>query len=798
MADIWINILGNATKLKSALGGAGKDMTAFGEKIGKVGRTMTIVGGAVTAAFGAIILKTTQLGDTYDKMSKRTNISVETLSALGYAAKISGADLDTVEKSLRYLARGMDDMSMGVGEAKDAFEYLDIAVTDTEGKLRPTIDVLKEAATKLAAMTDETKQIALATDIFGARYGTQLLPLLKEGGAGIEDLMNKAKDLGIVMSTEAAEKAAEFNDRLTDLKDSIGAAGRGIGELLIPPLTNLAEKAIEMIKKIKTWADAHKPLVEVIIKVGATLGVLAAVGGPILMAVSAFIKMKAAMALIGTIASGPIGIIIAAIIGLALAWKTNFGGIRDFTDRVIEKLKVPLDWLSDKIDKIKKGLAIFGKQIGIIKEDFATGEEAIKAFTEATENFGDKVGSVAEQIEEKLGGTIEELKKMADLEVILKPAEEAIKKIIDSMTPYEKKLEAINLKYDEAIERVKTIIKDEKELKTTTDKLNEGRKAEITLLDRQKTALEKVAEAKKKLADLTKSLTDKIYEFTHTKYEVSLRDINREYDLLVENAKEVFASEKELAEAIKIINEKRQEEIDILEESNKLKEEATEDNVDLKESYEDLKKPIEEVAETTKEAGEVAKDAGILGGQGWEDFSIKIKKATTTLSNFSKEGVASAIASIKMHFKPLLDSLVDDINRLTGVWKVMAEANLASLKESMNEQISVIKYGYEEYLKILESMGGGTGGGMMFPSYQTGIRYVPQTGLAVVHRGEEINPPGQRSYDQRKFYTSSSSINIMPGAINIITPKFSEADGQEMFGIIERQAKMRGLKLVRE
>ncbi|GAH55666.1 unnamed protein product, partial [marine sediment metagenome] len=59
-----------------------------------------------------------------------------------------------------------------------------------------------------------------------------------------------------------------------------------------------------------------------------------------------------------------------------------------------------------------------------------------------------------------------------------------------------------------------------------------------------------------------------------------------------------------------------------------------------------------------------------------------------------------------------------------------------------------------------------------------------------------INPPGQRSYDQRKSY--SSSINIMPGAINIITPKFSEADGQEMFGIIERQAKMRGLKLVRE
>ncbi|MBA7556539.1 hypothetical protein ES705_49251 [subsurface metagenome] len=158
-----------------------------------------------------------------------------------------------------------------------------------------------------------------------------------------------------------------------------------------------------------------------------------------------------------------------------------------------------------------------------------------------------------------------------------------------------------------------------------------------------------------------------------------------------------------------------------------------------------------------EEAGEAAKNAGILGGQGWEGFTTQIKRATTALSNFSKEGVAAAIASIKMHFKPLLDSLVDDINRLTGVWKVMAEANLASLKESMYEQISVIKYGYEEYLKILESMGGGTDGGAIFPSYQTGIRYVPKTGLAVIHRGEEINPPGQRSYDQRKY---SNVVNV--------------------------------------
>ncbi|MBA7539987.1 hypothetical protein ES705_32276 [subsurface metagenome] len=405
--------------------------------------------------------------------------------------------------------------------------------------------------------------------------------------------MKKADELNISISTESAKAAADFTDAMTRLKGSVAGVGRDIGNILIPPLTNLVEKAVEMIKKIKDWVDAHKPLVEIIIKVGATLGVLAAVGGPILMAVSAFIKMKGAIALIGTVTSGPIGIIILAVGALGIAawslykmWEENFGGIRDFTDKVIEKMKPALDWLSEKLEQVKEVVKHLGLELGILKTAVAGGGGAVGA-------FGDEVGTVADQIKEKLGGTIEELKKMADLEVILKPAEEAIKKIIDTMTPYEKKLAAINDRYDEAIEKIKEYIEDEKELKIATDTLNEGRAAAITLLDREKTALEKVAEAKKRLAELTKDLTDKIWEFTATEEEVKLRDINREYDLLIENAKEVFKDYNDLRKAIEAINEKRQEEIDGLEESNKLKEEATEDNVDLKESYENLKKPPE-------------------------------------------------------------------------------------------------------------------------------------------------------------------------------------------------------------
>ena len=573
--DIWINILGDSSKLTGALGKAGSQVDKFAERVGKIGRAMTVVGGAVTAAFGAIVLKTMKLGDTYDKMAKRTNISVEALSALGYAAKISGADLDTVEKSLRYLARGMDDMSMGVGEAKDAFEFLGIKVTDTEGKLRPTIDVLKEAATKLADMTDETKQISLATDIFGARYGTQLLPMLKEGGAGIEALMEKAKELGVVMSTEAAAKAAEFNDRLTDLKESIGAAGRGIGEILIPPLTKLAEKAIEIIKKIKDWADAHKPLVEIIIKVGATLGVLAAVGGPILIAVSAFMKMKVAITAVGiaakalAISSGPIGWLILAAGALYLAWTTNFGGIRDFTLKVVEKVKEALGWLWDKVKWVLEKLGLYKEKT----EEIITPTNEL---AKATEEAGEKAEG----------------------------ATTGVDNLTDSIGELGTKTDETKTALDEFGNKIETFDEWVTRLAEESEKANEK--------------MAKAAEkAYDKYADAMKPVEDRLYELSHTEEEVAARNLLRKKESLEESVKAAgLAAEKEKEELTKV-REWYDQEIGLItakleEQKQALIETAgkTEESANIqKTAIEGIKNEYDELIAKIKEVGEAVKRA---------------------------------------------------------------------------------------------------------------------------------------------------------------------------------------------
>jgi hypothetical protein len=366
LADIWVKILGDASKLEGALEKASGHVSSFSEKIGSIGKIATIAGTAITGIFTAIILKTAQVGDQFNDMSLRTGVSVEHLSTLAYAAELSGTNIEGLEIGLKFLTKGMDDASKGIGTAKDAFEYLGISVVDAEGNLRPTIDVLKEAATKIAEIENPAKQAALAMDLFGARSGTQLIPLLKEGGAGIEELMGKAKDLGIEISTKSAQAADEFKDKMTSLTGSLAGAGRTIGDVLIPAIIPLIEKATEIVGKISLWAEENPRLVETITKIGAVVGVIAAVGGPILMAVAAFSKISGAISAIGTISTGPIGLLILAIGAVVLIWKNwdeivafvkdwyekIIGFLTDLKDSAILKVQEMIDWIVQKFEDL--------------------------------------------------------------------------------------------------------------------------------------------------------------------------------------------------------------------------------------------------------------------------------------------------------------------------------------------------------------------------------------------------------------------------------------------------------------
>ena len=556
-SELVVKIIGDASKLTSELEKAGGNVKSFSEKVGNIGKVMTIVGGAVTAAFALIIKKTVDVGDAFNDMSLRTGVAVEDLSALAYAAKQSGTDIESVETSLKFLTRAMDDTAKGIGTAKDTFAALGISVTDAEGKLRPTVEVMKDVATAVAAIDDPARQAAVAMELFGARSGTQLVPLLKLGEKGIDDLMKKAEELGIVLSTKEAQAADEFKDKMNDLKDVLGAAGRDIANVLIPSLTALAVKAVEIIKKIREWAEEHKTLIDWIVKLGAGLGALAAVGGPILLAVSAFMKMHAAMVAISTLSkttfipsidtigarlisfgatSGPIGIMTLAIAGLGLAWKYNLLGMKDDMDAAFKYIQDTSVKLLDGIKSMVNGL----------KDTLGGGGGGAGAFSSEIKGFGEQLeitGGKIETFDEMVARMAEETKvaneaiakSTQDLANIMQPTYDKLYEM--SHTAEEVAVRSLNAQRDAQTEAVKALNLSADAQAMALTKISELYNIEVGLI------ISKLEEEKQKQIEVA-IITEKSWETVG----VATRKIRGEYDPLIDKLKEL-ATETESSAA---------------------------------------------------------------------------------------------------------------------------------------------------------------------------------------------------------------------------------------------------------
>ena len=347
LATLMVKINADSSGMESGL----KSAT---EKLNKFGNIAMGVGGGIVTAFGALIKESVDAGSAMNDMSERTGVAVEDLSRMGYVAKQVGASSEGLEISMKNLAIRMDDNAQKGVNANDAFTRLGISVVGTDGKMKSVTQVMLEVAEKLSGIESSATKTGIAADLFGARAGTQLLPMLALGAGGMQTYMNKADELGITMSTKSAQSADKFGDSLEDIQGAMVGITRSIAEVLIPALQPLIEETIKIIKKIKEWRDEHPALFEAIMK-------LAAVGGPILLLVGAASKVVAIIGMAGGAGSiigafsallpflGPLGLIAVGIAAVYLIWK-NWDKIKEWVGGAWDSVK---NFASGAWDSIK-------------------------------------------------------------------------------------------------------------------------------------------------------------------------------------------------------------------------------------------------------------------------------------------------------------------------------------------------------------------------------------------------------------------------------------------------------------
>lgn len=183
-------------------------------------------------------------GDQLNEMAEKTGITVDSLSALTFAANQSDTNIGSLSVGLKFLSQSLIGAGEDTGKAAAAFQALGLNIDDLKNMGAEA--AIGKIATSFQGLASENEKTALAMAIFG-RSGTDLIPLLNKGEAGIEALKNKAKELGIVMGKDAAEGADALNDRMSQLKAVTDANWQQAFASALPEINKVMD-ALDIVK----------------------------------------------------------------------------------------------------------------------------------------------------------------------------------------------------------------------------------------------------------------------------------------------------------------------------------------------------------------------------------------------------------------------------------------------------------------------------------------------------------------------------------------------------------------------
>jgi hypothetical protein len=187
---------------------------------------------AVVDGFGEAL----DLGARLNALSQQTGESAGSLLVLETAFKNANVSADQVGTSINKLQNFMTSAGQEGSKQAEAMSKLGISLSDLQGKT-PT-EQMGVFAKAISSIEDPTQRVAAATEVFGAKLGGKLLPVLNEFPSSLEDARSKVGSLEEVMNENAATFDS-FGNSIDAVKGKFAAFAAGILSEVIPEIQSL-------------------------------------------------------------------------------------------------------------------------------------------------------------------------------------------------------------------------------------------------------------------------------------------------------------------------------------------------------------------------------------------------------------------------------------------------------------------------------------------------------------------------------------------------------------------------------
>jgi hypothetical protein len=155
------------------------------------------------------------------------------------------------EEAMREGARAQEELlrsSEPTNQTQRALRRLGVSVRDASGNVRTLHDALADVANAFQRLPDGPEKVSLAVDLFGEK-GIRLIPVLNRGAAGMEQLAERARRLGVVLGPAGIEILTRYQEASDDLADTFTGLRNTLAVVLAPALTAFSETLQQIIER---------------------------------------------------------------------------------------------------------------------------------------------------------------------------------------------------------------------------------------------------------------------------------------------------------------------------------------------------------------------------------------------------------------------------------------------------------------------------------------------------------------------------------------------------------------------
>ena len=405
------------------------------------GEDLGTVSDIVTDALTALGMKAEESGHFADVLAQASSKSNTTVGLMGetfkYVAPLAGSlgySCEDVATAIGLMANSgtkgskagtalrsvLTRMAKPTKESADAMQALGLEITNADGSMKPLNDVMVQLRQGFSGLTEDQKA-SYAAMLGGQEAMSGLLAIVNASDEDFNKLVEQINN-----SDGAAEQMANtmqdnLSGQITILKSTIEGISISFGEIMLP----VVKAIVEGLQKFATWlnntSETTKKVIAVVATVLAALGPALLIGSKLISGITKIVRLIKGAGSVLTLLTSPIGIVIAAVAALALAWATDFGGIREKTKEIMGSIK---DIITSIVEKIKHA---WSNNIGGMRTIVETVFAAIKLVFETAL---DVISGVFEMFAGIFTGDWKRF--WNGLKKVLKSIIDAIKKVISS------------------------------------------------------------------------------------------------------------------------------------------------------------------------------------------------------------------------------------------------------------------------------------------------------------------------------------------------------------------------------